>query len=220
MLKPTGFAEVTPADFDFLCRVAVHGAAIAVKADSKYKDFNDFLADAKARPDQLTVGNSGIGAVWHLGAVQLENATGIKLSHIPFEGAAPSVTALMGGHLDAIVCSPAEVGPQVQGGDLRLLVVFYENRLSLFPNVPTLKELGINVTQLAYLGFGVPKGTPQAIRDTLATAFKSSYESAAFQDMLKSRGLEPGWMGPAEYTTFVTEEFNKYMKIVPEIMKK
>jgi tripartite-type tricarboxylate transporter receptor subunit TctC len=220
LLKPTGSADVTPDDFVFICRTAVHGASIAVKADSKYKTFQDLMNDVKARPGQITVGNSGIGAVWHLAAVQLENATGVKFSHIPFEGGAPAVAALMGGHLDAVVASPAEVGPQVQGGDLRLLVIFYDDRIPLFPDVPTLKELGINLSVLVYLGFGCPKGTPPAIIDTLAKAFKESYDSTTFQDMLKSRGLEPGWMGPEDYTRFVHAEFEKYMKLAPEILGK
>jgi tripartite-type tricarboxylate transporter receptor subunit TctC len=220
MLKPTGSADVTPDDYAFICRTAVQGASIAVKSDSKYKTFQDFMDDVRARPGQVTVGNSGIGAVWHLAAVQLENATGVKFSHIPFEGGAPAVTAAMGGHLDAVVASPAEVVPQVQGGDLRLLAIFYDDRIPLFPDIPTLKELGINLSVLAYLGFGVPKGTPQAVIDTLAGAFKESYDSPLFQDMLKSRALEPGWMGPEEYSRFVHGEFDKYMKLAPEILGK
>jgi tripartite-type tricarboxylate transporter receptor subunit TctC len=217
LLKPTGTADITPGHYDMLCRVAYHGAGIAVLADSKYADFNDFIADAKARPGQITVGNSGINAIWHLAAVQLENAAGIKLSHIPFEGAAPGITALLGGHLDAVVCSPSETAPQVQGGNLRLLAVFYDERMPLFPNVPTLKELGIDLTCLAYLGFGVPRGTPPEAINILVNAFKKSFESEPFQEMLRSRGMSPGWMGPDEYTRFVQKDFEKYMQLIPTL---
>ena len=220
LLKPTGTADITPDDFAMLCRVAYHGAGIMVRADSRYRHFNDFLADARARPGQVTVGNSGIGATWHISAVQLENATGIRLSHIPFEGAAPSITALLGGHLDAIVASPAETAPQVLGGDLRLLAIYYEERMPLFPDTPTLRELGIDLTTLVYLGFGVPKGTPREVINILVDAFKKSYESTVYQDMLKSRGLSPGWMGPDEYTRFVKEDFEKYMKLVPPLLNR
>ena len=219
-LKPSGNADVTPDDFDFICRVAYHGASVAVRSDSKYMTFNDFINDVKSKPNQINVGNSGRGGIWHIAAVQLEQATGAKFSHIPFEGAAPSVTALLGGHLDAIVCSPMEVGPQVQGGDLRLLAIFYENRMPLFPNVPTLKELGINITSLVWLAFGVPKGTPKPVLEKLLAAFKASYESDFYQKMLKTRGLEPGWMGPEEVTKFAKEEYIMYSKLIPEVMKK
>jgi tripartite-type tricarboxylate transporter receptor subunit TctC len=219
MLKPAGSADVTPDEFDLICRVAYHGAAIAVKSDSKYRTYQEFINDAKARPDQITVGNSGIGVAWHIAAVQLEDITGAKFSHIPFEGAAPAVTALLGGHLDAVICSPMETGPQVQGGDLRLLALFYEERMSLFPEVPTLKELGVDLTNLTWLGFGVPKGTPKETFDTLVAAFKASYDSQTYQDMLKNRGLEPGWMGPEDFTAFVKSEYNKYSELIPRVLK-
>jgi len=217
-LKPMGIVDVEPSDFEILCRVAYHGAAIAVRADSEFQTLDDYLAYAKANPGELTVGNSGIGSIWHLAAVQLEDATNTEFSHIPFEGAAPSVTALLGGHVDSVICSPAEVGSQVLSGDLRLLSIFYDERIPKFPNVPTLKEQGIDLSLLVWLTFGVPAGTPQDVCDTLVEAFKASYESDAYQSMLKSYGMEPGWMGPEETTQFVNEEYEKYTKLIPEVM--
>jgi tripartite-type tricarboxylate transporter receptor subunit TctC len=220
ILKPSGMADVTPDDFDFICRVNYLGASIAVKADSKYKTVQDLINDAKSRPGQVTVGNSGVGTLWNLAAVQLENQTGVQFSHIPFEGAGPGITALMGGHLDVMICGPNEAGPQVQGGDLRLLALFYENRMSLFPDVPTLKELGIDIVVLNYMGFGVPKGTPPDIVAVLEKAFKESYDSQVYQDMLKARGLEPGWMGGKEFAAYVKSDFDKYTELVPKVMGK
>ena len=92
-IKPAGNAEVTPKDFRFLARVSYHPAAIAVKADSPIKTFADFIAACKAKPGMVTIGNSGTGAVWHLAAAQFEQAAGVTVNHIPFEGAAPAITA-------------------------------------------------------------------------------------------------------------------------------
>lgn len=219
-LKPMGIADVQPSDFETLCRVAYHGAAIAVKADSEFQNLDDYLAYAKANPGELTVGNAGIGSAWHLAAVQLEDAANIKLSHIPYEGAAPSVTSLLGGHIDSVICSPAEVGAQVLGGDLRLLSLYYDERIPKFPNVPTLKEQGIDLSLLVWLTFGVPAGTPQDVCDKLVEAFKFSYDSDTYQSMLKSYGMEPGWLGQAEATKFVAEEYAKYSKLIPQVMGK
>lgn len=217
-LKPAGNAEVTPDDFRFLCRVSYHPAAIAVKADSKYKTFDDFIKAAKANPETVTVGNSGTGAVWHLAATQLENACGVKFNHIPFEGAAPSITALMGGHIDAVCASAAEVRAHVQNGDLRLLVVMGDERFGLFPDVPTAKELGYDVSVLCWLGFGVPKDTPDDVFNILHDAMKKSYESETYQKMLASNGYVPGWLEPAEMQEYARKEYEVYRKLIPQVL--
>lgn len=217
-LKPAGNAEVTPNDFRFLARTAYHPAAIAVRADSKYKTFKEFVADVSARPGQVTLGNSGTGAVWHLAASQFEQVTGVKFNHIPFEGAGPSITALMGGHVDAICASAAEVRSQVQSGDLRLLVVFSDDRFQLFPKVPTAKELGYDVSVLVWLAFGVPKDTPDDIFNILLEAVRKSYNSELYQKMLASNGFTPGWMEPAEIQAYAKQEYEVYRKLIPTVL--
>lgn len=217
-LKPAGNAEVTPEDFRFLARVSYHPAAIAVKADSPIKTIEDFIAAAKANPGKITVGNSGTGAVWHLAAAQFEQAAGITLNHIPFEGAAPSITALMGGHIDAICASAAEVRSQVQSGDLRLLVVFSEERFGLFPEVPTAKESGVDVNVLCWLAFGVPKDTPDDVFNVLLDAMRKSYNSETYQSMLSSNGYVPGWMEPAEIQAYAMQEYEVYRKLIPRVL--
>jgi tripartite-type tricarboxylate transporter receptor subunit TctC len=217
-LKPAGNADVTPDDFRFLCRVAYHPAAIAVRADSQYKDFSQFINAVKVNPGKISLGNSGIGAIWHLSACQFEQATGVKFSNIPFEGAAPAITALMGGHIDAVVCSPVEVRAQVQSGDLRLLTVFDDERFPLFPDVPTAKELGYDVSVLCWLGFGVPKDTPDDIFNILEAAIKKSYEGETYQKMLQTSGLKPGWLGPEDAQKFAEQEYKKYSQLIPKVL--
>jgi len=216
MLRPYGYADVGPEDFDFICRVAYHGAAIAVRADSKWQTLDDLIEAARNNPGGISVGNSGLGAIWHLAALQLEKLAGVEFAHIPYEGAAPSVAALLGGHIDAVAASPMEVGSQVKSGDLRLLGIFYEKRMGLFPDVPTLIELGYNLTSMVWLGFGVPDGTPQDTIDILVDAFHDSYNSERYQKMLKDRGLEPGWQGPEEFTEFVNKEYEVYSELIPK----
>lgn len=217
-IKPAGNADVTPADFRFLARVSYHPAAIAVKADSKYKTIQDLVDAAKANPGQITIGNSGTGAVWHLSAVQFEQAAGCELNHIPFEGAAPSITALLGGHIDATCCSAAEVRAQVQSGELRLLVVMSDEPFGLFPEVPTAKSLGIDVSVLCWLAFGVPKATPDDVFNTLLDAVRESYNSDTYQKMLESNGYVPGWMEAAEIDAYAAQEYEVYRKLIPQVL--
>ncbi len=217
-VEPAGNSDAVPSDFRFLARVAHHPAAIIVKADSPFQTLEDYIAYAKEHPGELTVGNSGIGAVWHLAACQLEQAAGISLNHIPFEGAGPSITALMGGHIDSICASAAEVRSHVQSGNLRILAVMSDERFPVFPEVPTAKECGIDVSVLCWLAFGVPAGTPDDVFNTLHDALKTSYESEAYQAMLASNGYTPGWMEPEEMQAYAEAEYELYSELIPRVL--
>ena len=206
MLKHLGYAQIDPANFDLIMRVNVVPAALTVRANSPYKTAFDFIQAAKARPGSLSVGNSGPGAIWHLAAAALEDAAGIRLKHIPFDGAAPAVAALLGGNVDAVTVSPAEVLPHVQAGTLRILAVMDRTRSSLVPDVPTFKELGIDLEVTAWGGFAVPKGTPETIRVAIHNAFKQAYDSPEFQDAFAKRGVLPGYMPPDEFRRFVDSQ--------------
>ena len=203
------------------CVITDFCAAIAVKSDSPWKTFDEYLAYAKANPGKVSIGNSGYGAIWHLAAVQLEQAAGTTFNHIPFEGAAPAITSLLGGHIDSVCASAAEVRSYVQSGELRLLVVMDDNRFALFPEVPTLKECGVDLSVLCWLAFGVPKNTPDDVFNTLLDAFRKSYNSDTFQNtMLKANGFTPGWLEPAECTAFVNQEYAVYKELIPKILSK
>lgn len=217
-VKPAGNAEVTPADFRFLARVFYHPAAIIVKSDSKYQTIEEFVAAAKANPNGVTVGNSGTGAVWHLGAVQFEKAAGIQLNHIPFEGAAPSITALMGGHIDAIVASAAEVASQVQSGDLKILCVMADEPFGLFPEVPTAKSCGYDVSVPCWCAFGVAKDTPDDVYNTLLEAMRKSFNSETYQNMLKTKGYQAAWLEGEAMDKFAQEEYEVYSVLIPEVL--
>lgn len=217
-IEPSGNAEVTPADFRVLARVSSHPAAIIVKADSPIKTTADFIEYAKANPGQVSVGNSGFGAVWHLAACQFEQAGGFTLNHIPFEGAAPSITALMGGHIDAICASAAEVASQVQSGDLRIVCVLSEERFGLFPDIPTAAEAGIDVNVLCWLGFGVPVGTPDDVYNKILDAMRTSWNSEAYQSMLATYGYTPAWLEGEAFQEYAMQEYEVYAKLIPEVL--
>lgn len=219
-VKAAGNSDKTPSDFRVLARTTYHPAAIAVSKDSPYKTIEDLVAAARKNPGQVTISNSGTGAVWHLAAVQFEKATGVKFNHIPFEGAGPAITATMGGHVDAICASAAEVRSYVQSGDFRLLVVMDDARFGLFPEVPTAKELGYDVKVLCWLGFGVPAGTPDDAYNALLDAMKQSYDTPEYQAMLAANGYTPAWLAGTDFQKFAEEEYEIYAKLIPEVLGK
>lgn len=138
MVKSLGYTTVTPSDFDFIGKVMSITAALTVKKDAKWEcTIEEFLAYAKANPGKVKVGNSGTGSIWQIASLSLADKAGVQFNDVPFDGARPAVTALLGGHIDAVTVSPSEVLTNVQGGNLKVLGIMSEKEDPLFPGVPT-----------------------------------------------------------------------------------
>lgn len=215
-LPPQGLVPFTYEDYDLLMRVNMDPAALTVKKDAPYNTVEEFVNYAKEHPGEISVGNSGPGSVWHIAAGLLADKTGIELKHIPFDGAAPAVTDLVGGHIQAVTVSPAEVQGQVEAGELKMLAVMSEERLPNFPDVPTFKELGYDITFGTWRGLAVPKGTPDNVKQILADAFKKGYETEEFQTFAKNSGLGLAYADAADFKTFLANSAEN----VEAVMKK
>ncbi|WP_459616139.1 tripartite tricarboxylate transporter substrate binding protein [Bordetella sp. 2513F-2] len=176
-----GLTKTTYQQFTPIIQLNADPSAITVRADSPYDTIEAFLDAARAKPETMQVGNAGIGSIWHLAAAALEDKTGARFNHIPFNGGNPAVLALLGGHIDAVAVSPAEVVQYVQAGKLKTLAVMADERVKGFENVPTLKERKIDLSIGTWRGIAAPKGTPQPVLDTLGAAFRK----AAAEDSLK-----------------------------------
>ncbi len=159
---------------------------VTVLKDSPFKTFKDVVDFARANPEKLTVGIIGVGSSDHVAFQALALMENIKVKFVPFAGAAPTMTALLGGHI--MIASPASSGyaPYVKAGNARLLAVMGENRMEQYPDVPTLKELGYPalVFQSWYIITG-PKGIEKPIVNKLAEAFKKAMETPEFIKMAK-----------------------------------
>ena len=217
MLEALGYADVNPNNFDLIGRVGYFPASVVVNADSPWQTFDEFVAYAKENPGAITVGNSGLGSIWHIAAAKMEKELGLEFTHVPFTGAATMKTALLGGHIAVSTASPSENAGPIEAGQLRMLAVMADKRSSLFPDVPTLKELGYDIQTTAWLGFGCPKGLPEDVKSTLADAFKQGFESEMYQEKMKAYGVELDWMGPDEFHEFAMEEYETYSELIPEL---
>lgn len=176
-----GLTKTTYENFTPIIQLNADPSAITVGANSPYNTIEEFLDAARAKPEMMQVGNAGVGSIWHLAAAALEDKTGTKFNHIPFNGGNPAVLALLGGHIDAVAVSPAEVIQYVKAGKLKTLAVMADKRVEGFENVPTLKERNIDLSIGTWRGIAAPKGTPQPVLDTLGDAFRK----AAAEDSLK-----------------------------------
>lgn len=189
ILPHIGLAKFGLDDFQPIARLNADPAAITVRADAPWNTIEEFLAAAKKDPGKVTVGNAGNGSIWHLAAAGLEEKTGVKFGHVPFQGAAPAVLALLGGHIEAAAVSPAEVGQYVASGKLKTLAVMADQRVKGFEKVPTLKEKGIDLSIGTWRGLAAPRGTPPEIVAYLRKVALESANEPAFRQMLDRQNL-------------------------------
>lgn len=204
-LPPQGLVPFTYEDYDLLMRVNMDPAALTVHKDAPYDTLEEFIQYAKENPGKVSVGNSGPGSVWHIAAGLFSQKAEIELNHVPYDGAAPAVTALVGNHIDAVTVSPAEVQGQVEAGDLKMLAVMSDERVANFPDVPTFKELGYDVNFGTWRGLAVPKGTPEEVRTILADAFKKAYDTETFQTFAKNSGLGLAYMNADDFKAYLDQ---------------
>jgi tripartite-type tricarboxylate transporter receptor subunit TctC len=194
--------------------IADNPCFLLVHKDSPYKDVRDYIADAKKRPGQIIMGNAGAGGGYHLVSLAFQNFAGINLNHIPFEGGGPSITALMGKHVDSIIVSAPEGVPQALGGDLKLLGIFGDQRLGKFPNVPTAKELGINFSMSMWRGVHAPKDTPPAILIQLHDIIKKCLSDADFNKKCDELGVQTRYLNAEDYGKFMLAEDARYKELI------
>jgi tripartite-type tricarboxylate transporter receptor subunit TctC len=199
--------------FEPIAGVGFETIAIAVNKTAPWKDFKEFIAYVKQNPGKVTVGNSGIGSVTHMVPVAMAAKIGAPVIHVPF-GTGLAVAALMGGKIDASSQHPAEILSQVKAGEVRVLAVSSEKRINLWPNVPTMKESGVDLVFDQWRGFAAPKGTPKVVIDKMSAIVKKAVESKEWADFTASVGTTPQYIDPAAFAKFVAEQD----KITREIM--
>ena len=210
-LPHLGLAKFNYDDFQPIAQLNADPAAVTVKADSPYNTIEEFLAAAKKKPGEMGVGNSGTGSIWHLAASALEDKTGAKFNHIPFQGAGPAVLALLGGHVDAVAVSPAEVSTYVQAGKLKMLMVMADKRLAAFDKVPTAKERGIDISIGTWRGLGAPKNTPPEVMAKLRDIAAKTAKEPLLREVMDKQNLGYVYTDGAAFKETLAKD-NAYFK--------
>ncbi|MEM1484431.1 tripartite tricarboxylate transporter substrate binding protein [Oscillospiraceae bacterium PP1C4] len=207
MHKTLKLSDLEPTTFDYVGQTTIVPSAVTVPADAPYNTIQEFIDYAKAHPGEIRVGNSGAGSIWHIAASALEQNLSIDFNHIPFEGAAPAVTALMGKHIEAVTVNSGEVKAGVEAGKLKILAVMTPERDPAFPDVPTLKESGVDVVFSGWGGFAVPKGTPKEALDVLSAALEKAASTDEFKKFIAERGMIVSYRNSADFTKFVDDQY-------------
>jgi len=194
--------------------IADNACFLLVHNDSPFKNLKEYIEDAKKRPGQINMGNAGSGGGYHMASLAFQNFANIKLNHIPFEGGGPSVTALMGKHVDSIIVSAPEGVPQALAGHLRLLGIFGDSRLEKFPKVATAKEQGVDFKISMWRGISVPKDTPPALITQIHDLVKKCMGDSDFKKKTDELSVELKYMESSDLGKFILSEDARYQKLI------
>ena len=158
---------------------------LVVRAESPWKTAREFIEDTKKRPGQISYSSSGIYGTLHMAMELLSHAAGIKLRHVPHAGAGPALTAILGGHVDALASGPAVVLPHIKAGKLRALAGWGDKRVAALPDVPTFKELGYPDAEFyIWAGLFAPRGTPEPVLARLREATRAAVAEPDFKSAM------------------------------------
>ena len=158
---------------------------LVVRAESPWKTAKEFIDDAKKRPGQISYSSSGIYGTLHMAMELLSHAAGLKLRHVPHAGAGPALTAILGGHVDALASGPAVVIPHIKSGKLRALAGWGDTRVAALPEIPTFKELGYPEAEFyIWAGLFAPRGTPEPVLARLREATRAAVAEPEFKSAM------------------------------------
>jgi tripartite-type tricarboxylate transporter receptor subunit TctC len=211
-----GVMPASHKDFTHVAMINIDQGAVAVPAKSPFKTLGDFIEAAKKSPGAITVGNGGEGGSYHMMMRNLEATAGVKVKHIPFDGAPAAILQLVGGHIQAAAVGAVEVAPQVKGGAARLLAVAGQQgdpRFGGAPDIPTTAELGFPLQIGTWRAVGMPKNVDPAIVATLEQKLAAAVKDPEFIATMDKLNAPIRYFGPAELATYIQGQEDTYKQI-------
>ena len=197
--------------------VSADPVVLVVREEAPWKTVQEFIADAKQRPNKITYSSSGIYGALHMPFVMLEHATGTSLWHVPYSGGGPAVQALLGSQVDATVGGPAVMIGQIKGKKLRPLANFGDKRLASLPEVPTLREVGIDAVYFIWSGLMAPAGTPSPIVQKLRDAIRQGVQDPDFKTAMAKVETPVSYLDAPEFQKFWDADAKKLAEAVKTI---
>ena len=202
--------------FEPVARALVESVVVAVRSDSKWKSLKELIADAKSRPGQITVANSGVGSHTHLSGVVLFKTAGASVTEVPYS-ASQIIPNLMGGHVDVVIQFPGALAGNVSAGKIRLLAALSTRRDPSFPDVPLAREMGLDVALDAWRGIAVPKGTPKSVIAALEKSVRETVEGPEFAAAAAKLYVSPGFLPAQEFGQMIAKEDAALARVMEQI---
>lgn len=203
-------------DFTYIASVSGYAFGVAVAADSPFKTWQDVVDYAKANPNKVTYASAGTASTPHLGTEMVARHAGIKLVHVPFKSSPEMHSALLGGHV-MLSASGSSAKPLVEAGKMRFIQVWSRQRLSMLPDVPTLRELGYPFDFEEPLGFAGPKGMDSKITQKLHDAFKAALDDTNVKQIMKNLEVVPAYMNGADFKAYLRKAMDDDRQLMTEI---
>ena len=189
-------------DFQYIIALTGYLSGLVVRQEAPWATWQALMADARARPNAITYGTSGIGGLSHLVMSQLLPREGVEMLHVPYRGVAETTTALLSGTVDSVADSSGWA-PHVEVGRMRLLAIWANDRARRFPQAPTIKELGHDIGGIAPYGLAAPRGTDPGVVRVLHDAFKAALYDPAHLAVLDRYDMPNLYMNGDDYRAWV-----------------
>jgi tripartite-type tricarboxylate transporter receptor subunit TctC len=203
-------------DFTYIIHITGYTFGVVVKADAPWKTLGELIDYARANPGKINYGTPGAGTSLHITMEQIAKAKGLKWTQVPFKGGADNMNALLGGHIDVTTDSTGWAG-SVDAGQARLLVTWGAGRTKNWPNVPNLKENGIDLISNSPFGIGGPKGMDPAVVKVLHDAFKKGMEEQSYKDSMAKLDQEAFYLDTAAYHAYAMKQVEEQKQLVEEL---
>jgi tripartite-type tricarboxylate transporter receptor subunit TctC len=193
---------------------------LVVRSESPWKSVQEFVDDARKRPDQIAFGSSGVYGTLHMAMAMFASAADIKLRHVPFSGGGPALTALLGNNVQALASGPGPVIAQIKAGTLRPLAVWADKRVPSLPDVPTFIELGYkDVEFYIWAGLFAPKATPEAAVTALRKAAAEAVKDPEFIATMDKLASPISYMDAPEFQKFWDADYARLAAALKKIGK-
>lgn len=200
-------------DLEVLCLAVTTPLTITVKADAPWKTFKELVDHMKKNPNQVRGSSSGVGSVGHFNFEIIQYEAGVPINMIPYKGASPAMTALLGGHVEISTLSLSLIYPQMTAGQLRPLAI--SNKVAKHPEIPTLKELGYKRDLFPVrFGFYAPAGLPEAVKKTLAEPMKKAIQNPEVLSAIEKIGAVEDYKTGEDFRKIIVEEHGTVKELV------
>jgi tripartite-type tricarboxylate transporter receptor subunit TctC len=187
-----------------------------VHADRPWKSVKEFVADAKKRPGEISFSSSGVYGTLHMATEMLSHAADIRLKHVPYGGAGPALTSILGGHVDTLASGPAVVIPHIKAGKLRPLAGWGAKRVAALADVPTFKELGYDIEFYIWAGVFAPRGAPEPVLKRLRDTIKQAVNNPEFKSAMDKIQTPIAYLDAPEFQKF----WDKDAKMLADAIKR
>ena len=203
--------------FEPVCYLLRSPNLIVVSGSSPYRTLNDYVAAARAKPGELAFATVGPATTQHIGFEQFRRLAAINVTYVPYQGGAPAITALLGGHVSAVLANYSEAAEQLNAGTLRALVSLSRERIAPLPDVPSTTEVGLKDYAVdVWFGVLAPAKTPKDVVAQLATWFKAAMQAPDIRPKLAKLGLYPVGTCLDDFAAHIRTQYDEYGRIIRE----